>query len=218
MEQELVAETEVFPQELFSDDYQRKIYRLFRELIDTFGRKVNVTRKWADKEEYHIWRGELHDAQKEKRVQFSFGVSNNLRMGGLLKSIPFVEPDVALREPFEVLGPASPSSALVAARPSVPEIVTPDAAPYSFGIFDLRKPDTLLSLMKMDWDRFQKEVPSDVIYDRKPVLVIVEQNWFTKYFPRVVFPGSELFNIFTAFATHTRELAVEGRVFSISAI
>ncbi|MBI3794673.1 MAG: hypothetical protein HY280_08090 [Nitrospinae bacterium] len=218
MAHELMVESEIFPQELFKEDYQRKIYKLFRDLIDAFGKRVVVTRRWDDKESYHIWRGELHDAQREKRVQFSFGVSDNLRMGGILKSIPFVEPDVAMRDPYEVLGPSSPTSTVLRARPSVPELIAPDAAPYSFGIFDVRKPESLLSVMKIGRDQFAKEVPPDVIYDNKPVLVVVEQNWLTKFFPRVVAPGSELFKIFRTFALNTKKLAVDGRIFSIPPI
>jgi hypothetical protein len=209
---------EIFTRDLFKDEFQRNLNVVFLGLIDVFGKRVSVARKYSDHEEYHIWRGELHDEEMEKRVQFSFGVSNNLHMDGLLKSIPFVEPDVAAREPYDVLGPVSPTSALVKARPAVPEVVAPDMAPYSFGIYDVRKPESLLSLMKIKREQFAREVPKDVIFDSKPVLVIVEQNWYTKFIPRIVGPKSELFKIFSAFAEHTRELAVEGRIFSISAI
>jgi hypothetical protein len=208
----------IFTRDLFKEDFQKNLNGMFRNLIDAFGKRVTVARRYADHEEYHIWRGEMHDPQMEKRVQFSFGVSNNLHMGGLLRSIPFVEPDVAAREPYDVLGPASPSSALVKARPAVPELVAPDVAPYSFGIFDVRKPDSLLNLMKIEREQFAREVPKDVLFDEKPVLVVVEQNWYMKFIPRVVAPKSELFKIFSAFADHTRELAVDGRIFSISAI
>lgn len=208
----------IFTRELFKDDFQKKLNGVFMGLIDVLGKRVTVARKYSEHEEYHIWRGEMHDPDMEKRVQFSFGVSNNLHMGGLIKSIPFVEPDVAAREPYDVLGPASPTSSLVKARPAAPVVVAPDIAPYSFGIFDVRKPGALLNLMKIDMEQFSDEVPKDVLFDSKPVLVVVEQNWYTKFLPRLVGPKSELYRIFTAFADHTRELAVDGRIFSISTI
>lgn len=214
----MATENVVFSRELFREDYQKVIYGVFMGLLDVFGKRVSVARRYADHQEYHIWRGELHDPEAEKRVQFSFGVSDSLHMGGLLKSVPFVEPDVATREPFEAVGPASPECGLVAARPVAPEVIGLDAAPYSFGIFDVRRPETLLNLMKMETERFQKEVPKDVLFDDAPVLVIVEQNWFTKFVPRLVGPKSELFRLFSLFADHTRELASGGRIFSISAI
>ncbi len=214
----MATENVIFSRELFREDYQKVIYGVFRELLGVFGKRVAVARRYADHQEYHVWRGELHDPEMEKRVQFSFGVSDSLHMGGLLKSVPFVEPDVAIREPFEVVGQASPASVLVKARPAAPEVVGLDAAPYSFGIFDVRRPEALLNLMKMETERFQKEVPKDVLFDDAPVLVIVEQNWFTKFVPRVVGPKSELFRLFSAFAEHTRELASGGRIFAVSAI
>lgn len=214
----MATENVIFSRELFREDYQKVIYGVFRELLDVFGKRVSVARKYADHREYRVWRGELHDPEMEKRVQFSFGVSDSLHMGGLLRSVPFVEPDVAMRGPFEVVGPASPASGLVKARPAAPEVIGPEAAPYSFGIFDVRRPETLLTLMKVEMERFQNEGPKDVLFNDSPVLVIVEQNWFTKFIPRLVGPKSELFRLFSLFADHTRELASSASIIPVSAI
>jgi hypothetical protein len=212
-------ESVMFPSELFREDYQGRIYGLFRELIEVVGKKVSVVKRSDRNEEYRVWRGEVHDPRKEKRVQFSFGVSENLRMGGMLKSVPFVEPDVSLRDPFEVLGPAGTSKNLVLARRAVPKVVDPDIAPYSYGIFDIRKPEALLELLRVDRERFNREVPGDLLMNHKePIFVIVEQNWFTKFIPRLIFPRSELFKIFSGFAHHAGELAAHGRIFSITSI
>ena len=53
----MAIENIIFSRELLRGDYQKKIYRILRVLLGVFGKRVSVAPRYADHEEYHVWRG-----------------------------------------------------------------------------------------------------------------------------------------------------------------